>query len=279
ELLRAECASGRVQWQHPCAVASVERGAAGFAVETDRGRFAAPALVIATGGLSIPKIGASPFGYRLAAQFGLEVVPPRPALVPLLFDAAEVARFGDLSGLSLEAVVSSGAGRFRENVLFTHRGLSGPAILQVSSYWTPGEPLHVDLLPDTDAEAFLLQHRHSRQSPAGALAELLPKRFAQQWCAARGADRPLDHTAERELRALAQQLADWQVKPSGTAGYQKAEVTLGGVDTRGLSSKTMEATGVPGLFFVGEVVDVTGHLGGFNFQWAWSSGRVAGQSL
>ncbi len=279
EMLRAECDAGGVDWRMPCAIAKVTRGGARFAVATDQGTFTAAKLVVATGGLSVPKTGASPFGYRLAEQFGLTIVPPRPGLVPLAFAPETLARYGDLAGVSVDAVASCGGGRFRENLLFTHRGLSGPAILQISSYWTPGEALHIDLLPDADASALLHGARRSRALPASLLAEHLPKRFAQQWCEAQGAERPLAETTEREVDALAHALHDWQVRPSGTTGYAKAEVTLGGVSTDELSSKTMEARKVPGLFFIGEVVDVTGHLGGFNFQWAWASGHAAGEAL
>ena len=279
DMLRAECDAGGVQWRTSCEITGVQRGADGFVVTTSAGDFAATSLVIATGGLSVPKIGASPFGYRIAEQFGLSVVPPRPGLVPLAFDAAELARYGDLSGLSLEAVVRADDGpAFRENVLLTHRGLSGPAILQVSSYWTPGSPIHVDLLPDGDAHALLAAARQSRATPSSLLSDILPKRFAQQWCEAMGATRFMAELSEKTVRALAEALHDWKVLPSGTTGWQKAEVTVGGVDTRALSSKTMEASAVPGLFFIGEVVDVTGWLGGFNFQWAWSSGVAAGQA-
>jgi predicted Rossmann fold flavoprotein len=279
DMLRAECDAGGVQWRIGCEISGVARGADGFVVTTPAGVFAAPSLVIASGGLSVPKIGASPFGYRIAEQFGLAVVPPRPGLVPLAFDAAELARYGDLSGLSLDAIVRADDGpAFRENILLTHRGLSGPAILQVSSYWAPGTPIHVDLLPDGDAHALLEAARQSRATPAALLSDVLPKRFAQQWCEAMGATRFMAELSAKTVRALAEAIHDWKVLPSGTTGYQKAEVTVGGVDTRALSSKTMEAEAVPGLFFVGEVVDVTGWLGGFNFQWAWSSGVAAGQA-
>lgn len=278
-MLKAECDAGGVQWRMPCTVEAIARREGGFELTTSAGVFSAPSLVIATGGLSIPKIGASPFGYRVAEQFGLPVVPPRPALVPLTFDAQELARFGDLAGVSADAVASAGAGRFRENLLFTHRGLSGPSILQVSSYWTPGQPIHVDLLPDHPGESLFEDHRASRALPATVLGEALPRRLAQAWCEAEGATRAMDQMPRKALQALAAGLHDWQVKPSGTAGYQKAEVTLGGVDTDALSSRTMEARDVPGLYFIGEVVDVTGHLGGFNFQWAWASGHAAGMAM
>ena len=275
-MLKAECDAGQVAWRMPCTVEAIEQAGGEFHLQTTSGRYATRSLVVATGGLSIPKVGASPFGYRIAAQFGLPVVPPRPGLVPLLFEPDTLARFGDIAGVSTPAVVRSGDGRFREALLFTHRGLSGPAILQASSYWTPGTSLHIDLLPDAPDDALLEPHRRSRATPATVLAEALPRRLAQAWCAAAGATRPMDQMSDRALRALAGDLHDWQVRPSGTAGYQKAEVTLGGVDTAALSSKTLEARRVPGLHFIGEVVDVTGHLGGFNFQWAWASGHAAG---
>ena len=280
-MLRAECDRAGVQWRMPCEVRAVVRSADRFAVQTAAGEFRAGALVIATGGLAVPKIGATPFGYRIAEQFGLGIVPPRPALVPLGFDPDTIARFGDLSGISLDAEVSCGAGRFRENLLLTHRGLSGPAILQISSYWQDGpasHPIHVDLLPGISAREFLEMHHRSRALLSNVLAEMLPKRFAQQWCAALALEIPMQQIAHKTLLSAAAALQDWEVRPSGTLGYNKAEVTLGGVDTAGLSSRTLEATAVPGLYFIGEVVDVTGHLGGFNFQWAWSSGHAAGQA-
>jgi predicted Rossmann fold flavoprotein len=281
-MLKIECDRGHVQWRQPCAVTAVQRDGSRYMVTTDHGTFDAKALVIATGGLSVPKIGATPFGYKVAEQFGLKVVPPRAALVPLSFDPESLAKYGDLSGLSIDAEVSCNGGRFRESLLLTHRGLSGPAILQISSYWqdgSPKEPIHIDLLPAMDAAGWLLAHRQDKQQLATLLAERLPKRFAQSWCEAHAINLPLNQFSEKKLREIAGALHDWQVKPSGTLGYNKAEVTLGGVDTRELSSKTMEASSTPGLFFIGEVVDVTGHLGGFNFQWAWASGMAAGQAL
>ncbi|MCM2328534.1 MAG: NAD(P)/FAD-dependent oxidoreductase [Lysobacter sp.] len=281
DMLRAECDAGGVEWRMPCEVRGVAREGAAFRVDTAAGPVACASLVVATGGLTVPKIGASPFGYRLAEQFGLAVVPPKPALVPLSLDPESFARYGDLSGVSLDAEVSCRGARFRESLLFTHRGLSGPAILQASSYWQDGPPadsLHVNLLPGIDACAWVAEHRRAKALPATLLAERLPKRFAQAWCEAHGLERPMAELSDKALDEAARALADWPVHPSGTLGYNKAEVTLGGVDTRGLSSKTMESTAVPGLFFVGEVVDVTGHLGGFNFQWAWSSGHAAGEA-
>ena len=277
DMLKSECVRGGAQWRMPCDVRTVVREGREFVVNTGQGACRARSLVVATGGLSVPKIGAGPFGYRIAEQFGLKIVPPRPALVPLGFGPETLARFGDLSGISIDAEVSCNGGRFRENLLLTHRGLSGPAILQISSYWRAGDAIEIDLLPGRDAEAWLLSQQSSRGQLNNLLAQALPKRFAQQWCEAHDAVKPLNQFSAGALRALAQHLHHWQVRPSGTLGYNKAEVTLGGVDTDGLSSKTMEAKTVPGLYFVGEVVDVTGHLGGFNFQWAWASGHAAGQ--
>ncbi len=280
-MLKAECDAGGVEWRMPCEVRGVAREGGRFRVDTAAGPVAAASLVIATGGLTVPKIGATPFGYKVAEQFGLAIVPPRPALVPLSFDPAALARYGDLSGVSVDAEVSCRGARFREHLLFTHRGLSGPAILQVSSYWQDGpaaDPIHVNLLPGTDARAWLAEHRRAKAQLATLLAERLPKRFAQAWCEVHGFAQPMAELSDKALEEAAQGLADWPVHPSGTLGYNKAEVTLGGVDTRGLSSKTMEAAAVPGLYFIGEVVDVTGHLGGYNFQWAWASGHAAGEA-
>lgn len=286
-MLRTECEWGNVEWATPCSVEAVRRideGSLRFELDTARGTLRCESLVIATGGLSIPKIGATPFGYRIAEQFGLPIVPPRPALVPLTLPPETLELFAPLSGASLDVVARCDGGRFREAMLITHRGLSGPVILQVSSYWQQQayeddawEPVSVDLLPGIDAAAWLNEHAGSRTLLANLLAERLPRRFAQAWCALNGHERPLNQFSTRELGDIAQALSDWRIVPSGTQGYAKAEVTLGGVDTDALSSKTMEARAVPGLFFVGEVMDVTGHLGGFNFQWAWSSGHAAAQ--
>ena len=278
-MLKAECARGAVRWRMPCRVDAIERPDDRFRVATAEGVFRAPALVIATGGLTVPKIGATPFGYRVAAQFGLGVVAPRPALVPLAFDADFVATFAALAGVSVDCAVACGPGRFREALLFTHRGLSGPAILQISSYWQPGAAIEIDLLPGRDAGAWLSAQRDSRQKLDNVLAAVWPKRLAQTWCALHDAALPLNPLSERRLRALADAIQRWRVMPSGTLGYNKAEVTLGGVDTRELSSRTMASNRVPGLYFIGEVVDVTGHLGGFNFQWAWASGHAAGEAV
>jgi predicted Rossmann fold flavoprotein len=280
-MLKAECDAGGVEWRMPCEVRAVAREGAGFRVDTAAGPVTCASVVVATGGLTVPKIGATPFGYRLAEQFGLAVVPPKPALVPLSLDPQALDRYGDLSGVSLEAEVSCRGARFRESLLFTHRGLSGPAILQASSYWQDGpaaDAIHVNLLPGVDAQAWIAERRRARALLATLLAETLPKRFAQAWCEVRGFAKPMAELSDKALADAARDLADWLVHPSGTLGYNKAEVTLGGVDTRGLSSKTMEAAAVPGLYFIGEVVDVTGHLGGYNFQWAWASGHAAGEA-
>jgi predicted Rossmann fold flavoprotein len=280
-MLRAECERAAVEWRIPCSVETIKREADAFVVSTSRGAVRSASLVVATGGLTVPKIGATPLGYRIAEQFGIGVVPPRPALVPLALEPAMLERYGDLSGVSIDAEVSCNGGSFRENLLFTHRGLSGPAILQASSYWNGGDLLHVDLLPGLDAGAWLTSERDASAGLAGFLAQRLPHRFAQQWSLQFGpgpdATGSIRALGEKRLGEIGAALNDWPLLPSGTLGYNKAEVTLGGVDTRQLSSKTMAAERVPGLYFIGEVVDVTGHLGGHNFQWAWSSGFAAGQ--
>jgi predicted Rossmann fold flavoprotein len=283
DMLKDTCDEGGVQWAHPCAVQSVTRHSSGFSVASDKSPFECDSLVVATGGLALPQIGATPFGYKLAEQFGLPIVKPRPALVPLALAPEVLQPLKALSGLSIDAIARCAERQpsFRESVLITHRGLSGPAILQVSSYWQAQEesrePIKLDLLPGTNAADWLAQHRHSKGTLAALLSDRLPRRFAQEWCALHGWDRPLNEMSNRELEAVAQSLKSWPLMPSGTLGYAKAEVTLGGIDTAALSSKTMEASSVPGLYFIGEVVDVTGWLGGYNFQWAWSSGWVAGQ--
>jgi hypothetical protein len=277
-MLREECARGHVQWWMPCGVEGVTREGDRFVVVTPRGVVRCTSLVIATGGLTVPKLGATPFGYRIAEQFGLAVVPPRPALVPLAFAPDALARYGDLSGVSVDAEVGCAGALFRENLLFTHRGLSGPAILQASTYWNGRAPLVIDLLPGLDASAWLQARAHSAARLDNVLSERLPKRLAQQWCAAHDVGFPMSALGAERLRKAGAQLNRWEVLPSGTLGYNKAEVTAGGVDTRKLSSRTMAATEVPGLYFIGEVVDVTGWLGGYNFQWAWASGHAAGRA-
>ncbi len=276
-MLKAECERGRVRWRMPCAVDGITRAADRFVVSTAQGTVECRSLVIATGGLTVPAIGATPFGYRIAEQFGLTVVPPRPALVPLALAPGTLARYGGLSGISVDAEVSCGEGRFRENLLFTHRGLSGPAILQISSYWDGRSVVAIDLLPGQGATAWLRAHAGPDARFDNVLAERLPKRFAHRWCAAHGVAGPIRALGDERLKAIGARLNRWEIMPSGTLGYNKAEVTAGGVDTRNLSSKTMAATTIPDLYFIGEVVDVTGWLGGYNFQWAWASGHAAGQ--
>jgi predicted Rossmann fold flavoprotein len=280
DMLLDECAAAGVTLHLGTKISSVVKGEGGFSVVTDRGEIRGRSLVVATGGPSIPKMGSSGFGYKIAEQFGLKIVPPRAALVPLTFDEALLARSRDLAGVSVEAVVSCNGTQFDEAMLFTHRGLSGPAILQISSYWREGDDIQIDMAPGVDVFAALKEMRrdHPRQELATALARLLPGRLAQMIAAGGGASRMAD-MSDRQLEAVATQVNAWRVTPRGTEGYRTAEVTLGGVDTAELSSKTFEARSVPGLFFVGEVIDVTGHLGGFNFQWAWSSGFAAGQNV
>ena len=278
ELLETECARAGVHIETGCAVHSVSRPAA-FEILDDRHSWCAESLVIATGGLSIPKIGATPFGYSIAKQFGLSIVECRPALVPLTFRREDQTKFVSLAGVSTEAVVCAGGESFRDKLLFTHRGLSGPAILQASSYWKPGEPLEIDLIPEVDLVSILEERRTAGDSshPRTLLAEWLPKRLVDRWCESNCETKPIAVSSDREFAQLAASLHSWRVNPAGTEGYEKAEVTAGGVDTAELSSQTMEARRVPGLYFIGEVVDVTGQLGGFNFQWAWASGFAAGQ--
>ncbi len=273
-MLEAECASAGVRIVTGCQVSEVRRDAE-WTLDTSHGVMRARSLVIATGGLSVPKTGATDFGYRIARQFGVAIEPCRAALVPLIFGPDEARRFGGLAGVSADVMASADGAQFREKMLFTHRGLSGPAILQVSSYWQPGGLLTIDLLPGAPLARELLRRKRSGERAAvkTVLAEHLPKRLADIL----GGEKPLAAAGDRELEALAEGLHRWCIQPAGTEGYAKAEVTAGGVSTRELSSQTMECRAVPGLYFIGEVVDVTGQLGGFNFQWAWASGWCAGQ--
>jgi predicted Rossmann fold flavoprotein len=248
-------------------------------LETPQGAVSCESLVIATGGYSIPSLGATGFGFDLACSLGIEVLPTRAALVPLTLAPRVLRQLEDLAGVSLDTLTTAGGAAFRENILFTHRGLSGPAILQASSYWIPGDPLDIDLFPDLDIVAYLQNMRRQRPKLElkSALAELLTKRVAQRWCELWLENKALDQLGDRDLRAVSVACKPWTVRPAGTEGYRTAEVTLGGVDTGALSSRTMECRDHPGLYFIGEVVDVTGHLGGHNFQWAWASGHAAGQ--
>jgi predicted Rossmann fold flavoprotein len=281
EMLLGECRAARAQLKLGVKISEVAQTDGGFSIDTDAGVFACKSLVIATGGPSIPKIGGSGFGYRIAQQFGMTVIAPRAALVPLTFDAEMLAQFKPLSGVAVEAEVSCGKARFDEALLFTHRGLSGPAILQISSYWQMGHDIAVDLTPSIDLLDLLKQARKERprQELATVLADVLPKRLAQLVAERVNGPMRLADFSDKALQAAVTAVRDWRITPAGTEGYRTAEVTLGGVDTAGLSSRTFESSSVPGLFFIGEVVDVTGHLGGFNFQWAWSSGHAAGRHV
>ena len=284
QMLLAECGAGGVDRWQPCKVAGVRAVSAGYEVDTDRGVVACAKVVIATGGLSIPKIGATDFGYHIARQFGIQLVEPRPALVPLTFDGQAWAPYSQLSGLALPVAIETGAKKsrmsFNEDLLFTHRGLSGPAVLQISSYWRPGDPIRVDLAPEKNLAQSLLDAKSvSRKLIANELAAFVPSRLADAWAQQDpGWQRPVNEAGDKALTALAARLSAWELVPTGTEGYKKAEVTAGGVDTRDLSSQTLESK-QPGLFFIGEVVDVTGWLGGYNFQWAWASGHACAQAL
>jgi len=285
-MLLAECAAGGVAHWQPCGVTAVSQGAGGFHLETTRGPVQATRLVVATGGLSIPKIGASDWGYTLARQFGHAVVETRPALVPLVCSGAPWQRFEALSGVALPVHIAADAPRrspaFDEDLLFTHRGLSGPAALQISTFWRPGETVTIDLAPDSDLRAVLRDAKSVPGRRLGALlAELLPRRLAEAWLQTTPglAERRVADLRDRDLAQLADGLKRWQVLPAGSEGYRKAEVTAGGVDTRELDSRSGESRRVPGLHFIGEVVDVTGWLGGYNFQWAWASAEACARAL
>ena len=296
QMLLAECGAGALgghvdRWQ-PCSVKNMgfsatsqrETVTSSYRIESDRGTVKCAAVVVATGGLSIPKIGATDFGYRVARQFGLRLVETRPGLVPLTFDEQAWAPYAQLSGLSLPVRIETGTkkarGEFLEDLLFTHRGLSGPAVLQISSYWREGTPIRLNLAPDIDLPAALARAKaSSRKRIANELALLVPSRLADTWVQQESAwQRPIAEASDKALAQLTERLSRWELTPTGTEGYRKAEVTLGGVDTRDLSSQTMESK-QPGLYFIGEVVDVTGWLGGYNFQWAWASGHACAQAL
>lgn len=279
DLLLAECRTSGVRIQTDCEIGSIEKRGNSFWLETSQGPVDAASLVIATGGRSIPKLGATGFGYEVATRFGHRLVPTRAGLVPLTVGDDSLRRYQDLSGVGLPVEASANGQRFDAGMLFTHRGLSGPAILQISSYWRPGDELRVNLVPGQDLFDWLARRRRERPdlTLGNALAELLPKRLAQRLVEGAFENRPLRQYPEPGLRAIADQLQSWNFQPAGTEGYRSAEVTVGGVDTGDLSSTTLASRKVPGLYFVGEVVDVTGQLGGFNFQWAWASGYAAGQ--
>jgi predicted Rossmann fold flavoprotein len=297
-LLLVECDAGQVTRWQPCRIKSIKyasspysTGVGSYQIDSDRGTIEAPQVVIATGGLSIPKIGATDFGYRLAKQFGLRLVEPRAALVPLTFDGADWAPFAELAGLALPVQIETSAPDatakqrkkatvFSEDLLFTHRGLSGPAVLQISSFWREGQRVRINLAPSVDLPTLLLRAKaSSRKLIANELASLVPGRLAEAWVSQDAAlQRPISDATDKALLGLAQRLTSWELTPNGSEGYKKAEVTAGGVDTRDLSSQTMESK-QPGLYFIGEVVDVTGWLGGYNFQWAWASGFACAEAL
>lgn len=275
-MLRKECDKAGVVFLLNCRIAAIwEAGA--FVVATDKGTYEADSLVIATGGLSWPKLGATDFGLRIAKQFGMPIVPPKPGLVPFTLSQRDLDLFRDLSGISLNVELICRKISFKGNMLFTHRGLSGPAILQISSYWTKGDTLSINLLPDRDAYCLLKEHRSSRKEIQTLLFKYLPSRFVRTWCAHYLQTKPICRFTEGELKEAAQKIRRWEVRPTGTEGYKSAEVTVGGIDTKGVSSKTMESKSVAGLYFIGEVLDVTGQLGGYNLHWAWASGHAAGQ--
>ena len=276
DMLLKECHKSGVDIRLASSVTGIERDDT-FRVNTNFGDVECESLVIATGGLSFAKVGATDLGYCVARKFGLKLEPTRPSLVPLVF--ADHKLPANLAGISVDSIVSTRGRSFRENILFTHRGLSGPAILQISNYWTKSSDVSIDLLPSHDAMELLEQSRGNRQTMVTLLSRFLPRRFAESLCPAEMAEKPLDQWSLKDLRSLAGKLDTWTVRFNDTEGFDKAEVTLGGVSTSELSSRTMESRRIPGLFFIGEVVDVTGWLGGYNFQWAWSSGYAAGQSV
>ncbi|MDQ6986459.1 MAG: NAD(P)/FAD-dependent oxidoreductase [Mariprofundaceae bacterium] len=280
DMLLSECRAGDVSMMMNTTVDKVVQDK-GFRLSTSRGNFAAAQLIIASGGLSIPKMGATPLALKIAEKFDLNIIPPRAGLVPLTFSGAEKEALKSLAGIALDVGVRCAKKCFREAMLFTHRGLSGPAILQISSYWQVGESIHIDLLPDTEiaAEIAAWQQQKPQAKLSTALSALLPKRLAQYLCMSYIHDVKLETMQAQHIEKAAAALHDWQLKPSGNEGYRSAEVTVGGVDTAELSSSNMQVRNIPGLHFIGEAVDVTGHLGGFNFQWAWSSGYACGMAL
>lgn len=286
QMLKVECMKGHVEMQMACRVAGVAQSENQFLIDTDQGVIEAGSVVIATGGLSIPKIGATDFAYRIARQFDIPVIAPVPALVPLTFDAVSWQAFVPLAGISLEVEIETGAkkqrGYFKEDLLFTHRGLSGPAVLQISSFWQEGSEIRINLLPETDmAEQLIHEKSTSRKNLGNVLATYLPQRLAEGWLEVGKfqADQRIADMTDKSLRSLGDSVNNWKITPNGSEGYKKAEVTRGGIDTKALSQQTMMVNKLPGLYFIGESVDVTGWLGGYNFQWAWASGVAAGQAV
>ena len=284
-MLKAECANGNVHWLNPATLDTVSKEGDDFLLVTSAGAIKSSKLVIATGGLSIPKIGATDLGYRIARQFGIATTDTRPSLVPLTFDAQAWEPFAPLSGNAIDvAIKSQTATVFNEDLLFTHRGLSGPAILQISNYWNPGDPLVLDLLPEHPVEQLLLDAKtQSHKTLVNELSGLLSKQLASQWLIAKGfaevQDKKIAEVPDKTIRAIAESLKRWTLVPDGTEGYKKAEVTRGGVATRELDTRSMQSTKVPGLHFIGEVVDITGWLGGYNFQWAWASAVACARAM
>ncbi|MFC3106869.1 NAD(P)/FAD-dependent oxidoreductase [Undibacterium arcticum] len=286
-MLKAECDAGGVHWRMPCKVEAVGQTADGaFRLDSSTGQISAGKLIIAAGGLSIPKIGATDFAYRIAKQFGLKLIEPRPALVPLTFDDASWQSFVPLAGVALPVDIDTGDKKtkatFREDLLFTHRGLSGPAVLQISSFWQPGTALRLNLVPEVDVAQTLIEGKSTiKKNLNNVLAQWLPARLADGWLDSMGckADARVADLPDKQLRALGESLNRWAITPNGSEGYRKAEVTRGGVDTRELSQQSMMVNQVPGLHFIGEAIDVTGWLGGYNFQWAWASGMAAGLAV
>lgn len=276
EMLLKECAKAKVEIRTDCSVKSV-RKTENFEFETNQGNFISENLVIASGGLSFPKIGASNFGYEIAKQFGLKIIETRPSLVPLVFSNRQF--FSKLAGISIDSNVSFKKNSFRENILFTHKGLSGPAILQISNYWKKPDFIEIDLLPETDAEKILFENQNNKQTLSNFLSKYLPNRFAEEFVSQNISNKPLNQLSKKEIEKISRLINNWQVKFDETESWNKAEITLGGIDTNELSSQTMESKKISGLYFIGEVVDVTGWLGGYNFQWAWSSGFCAGNSI
>ncbi|MGI9055731.1 MAG: NAD(P)/FAD-dependent oxidoreductase [Pyrinomonadaceae bacterium] len=276
EMLLKECERAKAEIRINCSVKTVIKNNL-FEIETNQGNFVSEKLVIASGGLSFPKIGASDFGYEIANQFGLKIIETRPSLVPLVFSGGQ--KFSKLAGISIDSSVKSGKISFRENILFTHRGLSGPAILQISNYWEKDKPITINLLPEADAEKVFEQNQNSKQNLDNFLSKLLPNRFAEIFTSQKFVNKPLNQLSKKEISQITQTINNWQMCFDETEGWHKAEVTLGGINTSELSSQTMESKNISGLFFIGEVVDVTGWLGGYNFQWAWSSGFAAGQAI
>lgn len=276
EMLLKECEKANVEIRINCSVTNVKKRD-DFEIETNQGHFISGKLVIASGGLSFPKIGASNFGYKIAKQFDLKIIETRPSLVPLVF--ANEVNFSKLAGISIDSGISFNRNSFRENILFTHRGLSGPAILQISNYWKKSELIEIDLLPEINAEKTLIENQNNKQNLANFLSKFLPNRFAEVFVSQNISNKPVNQLSKKEIDKISRMINNWQVKFSETEGWNKAEITLGGIDTNELSSQTMESKKVSGLYFIGEVIDVTGWLGGYNFQWAWSSGFVAGKSL